>query len=130
MGKSMQNSVPDASLAEIATGTRFTVCSAEPTNFAEATTAGAFMLAIATVVAGDGNGDFVISDGDTSGRKVRMTAQTGVIIGTAGTANHIAIVDFGNSKLLIVTTCTTQVLAAGGNTVTIPAFDWESTDPT
>jgi hypothetical protein len=52
-----------------------------------------------------------------------------VLIDTSGTAAYIALVD--GTRLLYVTTCTSQVLTANGsNTVNFPAWDVEIADPT
>lgn len=124
MGKFANDSVMDAALAKIATGTILTVCSAQPTNRTEATST--YKLADVVMTAGDGNGDYVIANGDTSGRKVTVQQQTDIPVDSSGTATHIAICD--GSNLLLVTTCTSQALTAG-NTVTVPAFDDEIADP-
>ncbi len=98
-----------------------TVCSAQPTTRDEAITT--YKLAdVATAP-----GDFTVANGDTNGRKVTVGAKSAVPIDTSGDATHIALVDA--TRLLMVTTCTTQTLTAG-NTVNIPAFDDEIADPT
>ena len=127
MAKSINDTVLDAALDIIATGTEITVCSAQPTTYAEAHTT--YMLAAHVLTPGDGNGDFTISNGDASGRKVRVTQQADITITNSGTATHVAITVTGTNTLLLVTTCTSQALTAG-NTVTIPAFDDEIADPT
>lgn len=128
MSKSAPNTTLDTLLDEIATGTSIIVCSSEPTTYTEATST--YALADVTVTAGDGNGDFTISDHATSGRKLVTTAQTSVLIDTSGTALHIAICDVGNTELLYVTTCTSQALTANAsNTVTIPAMTIQVKDP-
>lgn len=124
MAKSIADAVLDAALAKIATGVMLTVCSGEPANFAGIA---AVKLADDALVAGNGNGDYVIGNGDTNGRKVRVSQQAAVPIDNSGTATHIAIDD--GAALLAVTTCTSQALTAGG-TVTIPVFDFEFADPT
>ena len=59
-----------------------------------------------------------------------MAAQSGVSITNSGDATHVALVDHaGDGQLLLVTTCTTQTLTAGG-TVDIPTFDHEIADAT
>lgn len=124
MAKAIVDAVFDAALAKVATGTILTVCSAQPTNRTEAVTT--YALADVTLTAGDGNGDYTIANGDTSGRKVTVAQQANISIDTSGTATHIAICD--GSNLLLVTTCTSQALTSG-NTVTVPAFDFEILDP-
>lgn len=124
MGKMLSDPVLDALLAKIATCTRLVVCSAEPANFA-----GIAAVALADVVmtAGDGNGDYVISNGDTNGRKVRVQQQASVPIDSSGTATHVVLDD--GTTLHACTTCTSQALTAGG-TVTVPVYDVEVADPT
>jgi hypothetical protein len=124
MAKAISDPVFDAACAKIATGTRLMVTSGQPANFAGIA---AVALADVTLTAGDGNGDYTISDGDVSGRKVRVLAQTAFTVDNSGTATHISIDD--GTILLAVTTCTSQALTAA-NTVTTPAFDFEFTDPT
>lgn len=125
MAKSISNDVLDAALAELATGVRLVVCSAEPANFAGIA---AVALADVTLTAGLGGGDWsAAGDGDTNGRKVTLAQQASIPIDTTGTATHIAIDD--GSVLLGVTTCTSQALTSGG-TVTVPSFDVEFADPT
>jgi hypothetical protein len=125
MAKACHDDVIDAMLAKIATGNILTVCSTQPTTRTEAVTT--FMLADVVVTAGDGNGDFVIAEGDVSGRKVTITEQADMDIDASDDAEHVAICD--GADLLYVTTCTLQGLTSGG-TVTVPAFDIEVADPT
>ena len=123
MAKFAANEVLDALLAEVATSTRMVVCSAQPANFAGIA---AVALADVTLTAGDGNGDYVIADGDTSGRKVTVGAQSAVPVDTTGTATHVTLDD--GTTLQYATTCTSQALTSG-NTVNVPAFDIEVADP-
>lgn len=105
--------------------TRQTVCSAQPTTYAEGNAT--YALADVTMA----SGDFTLADGSVSGRKVTMAAKSGVTIDLSGTATHVALLDVSNSKLLYVTTCTSLVLTAGGgNTVSFPAWKAEIADPT
>ena len=100
------------------------VCSAQPTTYAEAITT--YKLAD---IAMTPNTDFTKGNGDTNGRKVTVAAKAGVPIDANGTATHVALVKSSGSVLLYVTTCTSQVLIAGG-TVDFPAWDIEIADPT
>lgn len=100
------------------------VCSGQPANYAGIA---AVLLAEVALTAGDGNGDYTIANGDTSGRKLTVAAQSGVSITASGTATHIALSD-GSATLIYVTTCTSQALTSGG-TVDVPAFDIEVADP-
>lgn len=116
--------VMDSALDKIATGNILTVCSAQPTSRTEAVTT--YALADVTLTAGDGNGDYTIANGDTSGRKVSIAQQANIAVDASGTATHVAICDA--VSLIYVTTCTSQALTSG-NTVTVPTFDIEIADP-
>jgi hypothetical protein len=99
------------------------LCSAQPTTYAEATST----YALADVAID--STDFTHANGDTSGRKTTIAAQNGVLIDTSGTSTHVAIVDDTSSKLLYVTTHTSQALVANGsNTVDIGSFKVEIAD--
>lgn len=122
MGKLVHDDVLDGALNIIKNNaTIITVCNAQPTTRTEAITT--FKLADDTVA----STDFTVANGDTSGRKITVAQRSNVPIDTSGTATHVAICD--GTRLLLVTTCTSQPLTAGG-TVTIPAFDDEIADPT
>ena len=114
----------DAMLANIAQSDMLHVCSGQPANFAGIA---AVMLAEVALTAGAGNGDYTLANGDTSGRKLTVAAQSAVSITNSGTATHIALSD-GSATLYYVTTCTSQALTSGG-TVDVPAFDIEVADP-
>lgn len=122
MGKQVHNDVLDGAFDVLDQADLMTVCNAEPTTRTEAVTT--FKLAD---VAMTPNTDFTKADGDTSGRKVTVAAKSSVPVDTSGTANHIALVD--GTRLLYVTTCTSQALTSG-NTVNIPAWKVEIADPT
>lgn len=125
MAKSVHNDVLDGALNIVKNNaTRMTACSAEPTTYAEGNAT--YALAAVTVA----SGDFTNADGDTSGRKCTVAAKSGVLIDASGTATHIALLDVTNSKLLYVTTCTSQALTANGsNTVDFPSWKFEIADP-
>jgi hypothetical protein len=124
MGKSVHNDVLDAALNYIKdNATRIAVCSTEPTTYTELITTN--MLSVKTISSSDFTGP---ADGDTNGRKITSNQHANVSVTNSGTAQHVGLGDSANSKLLLVTTCTSQVLTAG-NTVTIPAWDDEIADP-
>lgn len=123
MAKSVHNDVLDAALNYIKNNcTRMVACSAEPTTYTEANST--YALADVTMA----GTDFTVADGDTSGRKVTAAAKTSVLIDSSGTFTHVALLDVSNTKLLYVTTGTSQALTAGG-TVDFPAWDIEIADP-
>ena len=124
MAKSAPDIVMDGALDVIASATKQVACSAQPTTYTEANAT----YALADIVI-DGT-DFTKANGDTSGRKVTVAAQSGVLIDTSGTATHVALVRTADSTLIYVTTCTSQALTANGaNTVNFPAWDVEVADP-
>lgn len=124
MGKATPDAVLDA-MADyiISKADTLYVTSGEPANHA-----GIAAVALADVTID--SGDFTKANGDISGRKVTIGQQTAVPIDSNGTATHI-VIDRGaaTAELLYVTTCTSQVLTAGG-TVTVPAWKIEVADPT
>ena len=125
MGKSVHNDVLDAAHSYVQSNcTRVTACSAEPTTYTEANAT--YALADVTV----DSADFSVGDGDVSGRKLTLGAQSGVLVDVSGTITHIALLDVANSKLLRVTTTASQAVTANGsNTINIPATDFEIRDP-
>ncbi len=112
MAKVAPDAMLDASLEYVAAGDRVILCSAEPTTYAEATST--YDLATATVTPGDGNGDFTIADGDTSGRKLTVGEQSAVSVDTTGDATHAAVVLTSDTTLRYVTETVTTPLASGG----------------
>ena len=123
MAKSVHDDVLDGALNILKNNaTRLTVCSAEPTTYTEGNAT--YALADVTI----DSTDFAHANGDVSGRKTTVGAQSSVTIDTSGTATHVALLDVANSKLLYVTTCTSQPLTSGG-TVNVPAWDVEIADP-
>lgn len=128
MAKFASNDVLDATPDKIAdNGNEINMCSQQPTTYAEAHAT--YMLAQQALVVGDGNGDYAIADGDTSGRKLTVAQKNDVPITNTGIANHAAVVKTSTQELLLVTTTTPQLLTSGG-TVTIPSFKAEWPDPT
>lgn len=125
MGKTVHDDVLDAALNYIKNNaTRISVCSTEPTTYAEAITT--YKLAIKTIAPTDFTGP---ANGDANGRKITSNQHAGITVDATGNAEHVALADSVSSKLLYVTTCTLQGLTSG-NTVTIPVWDCELADPT
>lgn len=117
MAKLIPDAIIDLMLAQ-AEGTNIHVCSAEPANYAGIA---AVELASAAIA-----GSYSKANGDTSGRKNTLPAQTGLSIDATGTATHI-VVSNGADTMHLVTTCTSQALTSGG-TVDIGSFDHEISD--
>lgn len=121
MAKAVPDAVLDAMFDRIIADAEFLhICSDEPANYA-----GVAAVSLADVALD--TSDFTKANGDTSGRKLTIAQQTNIPIDNNGTATHVVLVGF--AALLYVTTCTSQVLTAGG-TVTTPAWDIEIADPT
>jgi hypothetical protein len=95
------------------------ICAGQPTDRADALSKALADVAI-------DSSDFTKADGDVSGRKSTVGAQSGITVDTSGTADHLALIS--DSILLHVTTCDEQVLTQG-NTCDTPAFDIEYGDP-
>jgi hypothetical protein len=132
LAKTLHNDVFDAALDVIATGTRLWLCSAAPTSVVEAETTYALNdgTGTATLIAGDGNGDWTVGEGDVSGRKLTLAAQAAIAIDANGTATHYAITT-STVKLLFVDELSASLAVVIGNTVDFPATDIiEMTDPT
>jgi hypothetical protein len=88
-------------------------------------------LAVTTLTTGAGSTSFAIQDGDISGRKITIAAQSSIAVGTTGVAGKICLyTTIGTTALLYITECTTQALASTANKVTIPAWKIEFRDAT
>ena len=124
MAKIVHDDVLDGAFDVLDQANLMIACSAQPTTRTEAVTT--YALADATMTV---NTDYTKANGDTNGRKVTVAARSAQLVDTSGTATHIALVD--GSRLLYVTTCTSQPLTANLiNTVNFPAWDVEIADPT
>lgn len=95
----------------------YTLCSTQPTTRTEAITT--YMLASTTL---NKTTDLTLANGDVSGRKMTVSAKTGVSVTNTGTGQHVAICDATN--LLYVSTTASQAVSAGG-TVDIGAWKIE-----
>ncbi len=124
MAKTVHDDVLDGALNILKNNvTRMVACSAQPTTYTE----GNVTYALADVTLA--SGDFTNADGTTSGRKTTIAQKTGVTVDSSGTATHVCLLDVSNSKLLYVTTCTSQALTSG-NTMTFNSWKIEIADPT
>ena len=125
MAKYVDDSILDAALNEIKNNcNKMTVCSAQPSSYAEANNGGSVFLGDVTMA----SADFNITDGDVSGRKCAVGQKKEVNVDVTGTATHVALLDTAASKLLYVTTSTSLALTSG-NTLTFNAWDIEIADP-
>lgn len=102
---------------------RVDICSSEPTTYTEATSTNSLGNTTSITISAP-------TDGDTSGRKVTLSAISGASVTGTGTASHFAITDTTNSRLLA-----TGALSGGGqsvtsgNTFSLTAVDIEIPDP-
>lgn len=117
MAKFASNDVLDGSLLVVRSATRMVAVSGQPASFAAAVTG---RLSEATMT----TADFTLAAGDISGRKIGVGARSGLPVIAGGTADHVALIDDAGSRLLYVTTCPAQALAAGG-TVSIAGWSVE-----
>jgi urease beta subunit len=123
MAKSAIPDMLDAALSFIRTNaTKMVACTGQPLTFADANTT--MKLAEITMAPAD----FTLANGVTSGRRVTVAAKANVAVTTAGTANHVALVDVAGSRLLYVTTAPAQTLAAA-STVSFGTWDIEINNP-
>ncbi len=140
MAKNVHDDVLDAALNILKNnGLRLVVLTAEPTGASAYTnaqthkSASGFRLAEAIISSADFTGP---ANGDTSGRKIQMNAQTSLSVNgtaTSDIATHVAIVKYhassaGLQDVLYTTTCTNQTLS-NGNKVNTPNWDIEIRDP-
>lgn len=120
MAKSIADVVYDAALDQISLANRMHLCVGQPTSFAEVLSQSLAALTVDTT-------DFTKADGDTSGRKVTVAAQTGFSITATDTLDHVAFID--STQLLCVTTHPSTLVSSGDSRNTA-ALDIELRDPT
>lgn len=123
MAKQAPDATIDGELDRIAACDKMIACAGEPTSYADATATKDLATATLTPVTD------LPKANDTSGRKVTVAAKSGVTIDHTGTADHIALCLSSDSSLRYITTCTSQVLTAGGM-VDFPSFKINVQDPT
>lgn len=107
MAKFANTDVLDGSLNIVSTATLMVALDGQPASYAAAF-AGRLAEAVLT------SGDFALSAGDISGRKISIAARSGLPVLAAATADHVALLDVAGSRLLYVTTCPAQALVTGG----------------
>ena len=122
MAKAAPDAAIDGGLTYIDGATLMTICSDQPTTYAEATTD--MMLAEVALASSD-----IEIANDTSGRSATIAAKSAIPILNSGTATHVAVTLAGDTTLRYVTTCGSQALTAGG-TVDTNAWSVNIQDPT
>jgi aspartate oxidase len=103
------------------------VCTDQPANYAGI--AAVALVGPITLTPGAGNGDFTLADGDVSGRKLTVAAQSGTA-SASGDADHIVLATGGATDLLRYVTTNTLQTVTSGNQVNVGAWDIEFRDPT
>lgn len=122
MGNKSNDLIADQALDFIADNAdRIFACSAEPASYAEASDT--YMLASKTLTVGDGNGVFTKRDAVVApnGRELVVASQV-LAVTTTGTANHVALCDSVNERVLTVRQMTTPRDVVSGTTMQIAEF--------
>ena len=101
---------------------RVDICSAEPTTYTAATSTNTLGNTTSITISAP-------ADGDTSGRKVTLSAISGASVTATGTATHFAITDTTNSRLLATGSLSASQAVTSGNTFSLTAVDIEIPDP-
>ncbi|SDU42573.1 hypothetical protein [Jiangella alkaliphila] len=120
MAKFAPDAVLDRPIDDVASSTRYTVLSGQPSNFAGIA---ALLLASTTVDAGD----FTKSNGTVSGRRLTVAAQSGFNASATGQATHVALDD--GTTLKYVTTLAEAQNVTEDNPLSLAAWDIEFEDP-
>jgi hypothetical protein len=120
---SISDYVLDAALSKLDTeANRVDICSAEPTTYTAATSTNTLGNSTSISISAPTNGD-------TSGRKVTLSAISGASVTGTGTATHFAISDTSNSRLLATGSLSSSQSVTSGNTFSLTAVDIEIPDP-
>lgn len=107
MGKWVANAVLDGALQVIAGANHMVAVAGQPSDFASAWSGRLAEVSLTST-------DFSIGNGGTSGRRINIAAKGDVPVRAEGTADHVALLDSTNSRLLYVTTCPVQPLTEDG----------------
>jgi len=119
----LSDRVYDSGLSVLDTeANRVDICSAEPTTYTAATSTNTLGNTTSITISAP-------ADGDTSGRKVTLSAISGASVTATGTATHFAITDTSNSRLLATGSLSASQAVTSGNTFSLTAVDIEIPDP-
>jgi hypothetical protein len=133
MGKSVHDDVLDAALNHIRAQVKLmTACTGEPTTYAQATSTGQKECARCTGMTSGVTYFSALGNATGGGRVVtvqQVSTGDGTSITRTATANHVALCSVTGTKLLYVTTCTSQALTTG-NDITFNAWNITIDDPT
>jgi hypothetical protein len=120
---SISDYVLDAALSKLDTeANRVDICNAEPTTYTAATSTNTLGNSTSISISAPTNGD-------TSGRKVTLSAISGASVTGTGTATHFAISDTTNTRLLATGSLSSSQSVTSGNTFSLTAVDIEIPDP-
>jgi hypothetical protein len=109
--------IMDLALSELDTaGNRLDICSAEPTNYTQATSTNSLGNKTALSIGAP-------ADRTPNGRKVTIAAITDGTVTATGTATHWAITKTGTSTLMATGALSASQAVSSGNTFTLAAFD-------
>jgi len=126
MATTIADAVLDAALNYIANNAdEIYYCSAQPTTYTEASVT--FKLAGDTLTVGDGNGNYVVGNGDIDGRKLAVTPTQNVTVNTNGTVTYVALSD--GTSVLYAKALDAGVAVTTANPLDPSAFDIEIGDP-
>lgn len=117
----ISDTVYDASHERLALANAMHFCAGEPTSYAEVLSNSLGNITVDTT-------DFSIANGDTSGRKTTIAAQTGISITRTDTLDHVAFVD--SAQILLAVTTHAAAAVTSGDSRNSAAFDLEIRDPT
>ena len=126
MAKFVADEIMDVALNMIADiGDTLYACSDQPANWAAIA---AISLGSVALTEGDGNGDYVVGDGDVSGRKLTLTAQE-ITASDTGNVTHLVIADDVAEAIAAITTCSSFGVT-NGNPFDVASYTiWEIRDP-
>jgi hypothetical protein len=103
--------------------TRVDICTTEPTTYAEATST--YTVANYTLT----GADWTIANGDTSGRKITLSQQTGNNGTATGAGNFLAFTN-GTDTLYGVIDADGDTVNSGSSATINAVKVWETADPT
>lgn len=98
MAKLIPDAVIDEQIEPFALATILVICAGQPTSYADATATKDLATHVLTA------GDFSKANGDTSGRKLILAAQSGITVDHDGHADHYFLGVSASSKFLMVGT--------------------------
>lgn len=87
------------------------------------------MLCASALIAGLGNGDFVVAAGVTSGRRPIVNARQGLVVAASGVADHLAVVNSAHDEVLLVTALAEVQSLTAGSVISLNSFSDEIADP-